>query len=330
MSAVREPPEISVVIPTRDRWALLRTTLGGALGQRGVHHEVIVVDDGSRDETPVRLAALGHPHLRVLRSDRVGVAAARNRGLAAARGEWVAFLDDDDLWAPLKLCTQIDTARSEGADFVYASAVHLDENGTVIHIDRAPEPADIRARLLIANAIPATSSNLMARARVLRELGGFDESFFHLADWDLALRLANAHRAAACSELLVGYLKHGRNMITLRDQNAFEELQRLISKHGSEAGAMSARVASISLSRWVALTHRRAGRRLAAARVSMRGAIRYRDLRSFSSALVVLFDPWAVARTRQAIPRAVHADPRWLEIYRDAFPISAGRAKSAG
>src|SRR5436190_21061432 len=101
MSKSVDAPEVSVVIPTRDRWDLLRTTLGGALGQRRVSHEVIVVDDGSADETPTRLAEVSDPRLRTVRLGRsMGAAAARNRGLAEARGDWVAFLDDDDVWAP--------------------------------------------------------------------------------------------------------------------------------------------------------------------------------------------------------------------------------------
>src|SRR5690348_694187 len=98
-------PDISVVIPTRNRWDLLsRSGLSAALMQEDVDVEIIVVDDGSTDETPARLAALEDPRVTVIRHDQPrGVAAARNRGIAAARGEWLAFLDDDDLWAPDKL-----------------------------------------------------------------------------------------------------------------------------------------------------------------------------------------------------------------------------------
>src|SRR3712207_5655017 len=105
-------PEISVVIPTRDRCAeLMVAGLPAALGQEGVDHEVIVVDDGSADGTSALLADREEGRLRVIRNDSPrGVAAARNQGLRAALAEWVAFLDDDDLWSPHKLRDQLDAA----------------------------------------------------------------------------------------------------------------------------------------------------------------------------------------------------------------------------
>src|SRR5216684_3578198 len=126
---VHSIPEVSVVIPTRNRWGLLsRSGLAAALMQKGVDLEIIVVDDGSTDETPGRLAALENPRVRVIRHDqRQGVARARNRGVAEAESEWVAFLDDDDLWSPDKLRRQLELANGSSAGFVYGAAIALDE-----------------------------------------------------------------------------------------------------------------------------------------------------------------------------------------------------------
>src|SRR5258708_17351459 len=124
--------EISVVIPTRDRWPLLESrALRSALEQEDVDHEVIVVDDGSTDETSERLEGLGDPRLRAVRLNRSGgMAHARNAGIETALGTWVAFLDDDDVWSPCKLRRQLDAARSARADLVYAGAVAVDEHGS--------------------------------------------------------------------------------------------------------------------------------------------------------------------------------------------------------
>src|SRR5439155_20114090 len=103
-------PEVSVVIPRRNRWPLLAAhALPSALCQEEVELEVIVVDDGSTDGTPSRLELLADSrlHVRPLEKSR-GVAAARNAGIEEARGEWIAFLDDDDLWSPRKLRTHVD------------------------------------------------------------------------------------------------------------------------------------------------------------------------------------------------------------------------------
>jgi glycosyltransferase involved in cell wall biosynthesis len=108
-------PGVSVVIPTHNRSDLLALTLRSALSQRDVAFEVIVVDDGSADETSEVVAGLGDPRVRLIRHDvSQGVSAARNRGIAEARAEWIAFLDDDDLWAPDKLSFQL-TAASESS-----------------------------------------------------------------------------------------------------------------------------------------------------------------------------------------------------------------------
>src|SRR5213592_4830183 len=110
-------PEVSVVIPTHSRWDLLSTAaLPAALAQEAVVLEIVIVDDGSTDSTAERLAEITDTRVRVIRHERArGVAQARNAGIGAARGTWIALLDDDDLWAPDKLRTQLDTATSEGA-----------------------------------------------------------------------------------------------------------------------------------------------------------------------------------------------------------------------
>ena len=95
--------DVSVVVPTRNRSALLPVTLRSVLAQRDVDVEVIVVDGASTDDTPAVLAALADARLRVVWQDAPdGAASARNRGAAEARGEWLAFVDDDDLWSQLK------------------------------------------------------------------------------------------------------------------------------------------------------------------------------------------------------------------------------------
>src|SRR5437868_15474590 len=100
----RGSPEVTVVLPTRDAWDLLPATLASVQGQEDVDLEGVVVDDGSRDVTAAGLADWPDPRVTVCRREvSGGVAAARNVAIERAHGEWLAFLDHDDLWAPRKL-----------------------------------------------------------------------------------------------------------------------------------------------------------------------------------------------------------------------------------
>jgi glycosyltransferase involved in cell wall biosynthesis len=203
---------VTVVIPTKDRWRLLQRALASALTQVDVAIEVVVVDDGSMDGTSRHLTTLGDPRVRVVRNEvSRGVASARNVGVAQARADWVAFLDDDDLWAPHKLRAQLDRAAG-GANFVYSGMVVIDERRRPMEIGPA-DPDDLRRTLFHHNFIGAPST-VMVRTALVRRAGGFDERLSVLADWDLWLRLILEHGAvaSACREPLFVYAVHEQNM----------------------------------------------------------------------------------------------------------------------
>src|SRR5918995_1163359 len=111
-------PLVTVVVPTRNRPRLLQRTLQSILAQQALADlEVIVVDDGSWPNGAPEPAT--DARVRVVRHQtRAGVAAARNRGIALARGRWIAFCDDDDVWAPDKLVRQLEVARTTGASWI--------------------------------------------------------------------------------------------------------------------------------------------------------------------------------------------------------------------
>ena len=232
-------PDVSVVIPTRSRWRLLAgAALPSALEQREVDHEVIVVDDGSEDDTAERLASIADPRLRIIRHERShGVARARNAGIEAARGAWVSFLDDDDVWSPHKLRAQLDAASAAGADFAYSAGAGLDADRKYLFAVAPPDPATIASRLLRWNVIWCGCSNVAARTALVRELGGFDEQLFQLADWDLWIRLALAGRAAAVPEVHVGYVMHADNMLLTHRRDVFPEFEYLAQKHAEASRA---------------------------------------------------------------------------------------------
>src|SRR5918993_1740820 len=122
---------VTVIVPTRDRVHFLSQTLRSIRLQHAVDMEVVVVDDGSPPgQVDAVVAALQDDRFRVLRNNTAqGVSAARNTGIAAARGAWVAFCDDDDLWATDKLRRQLNTAGDASPSWVYTGAVNVNEEG---------------------------------------------------------------------------------------------------------------------------------------------------------------------------------------------------------
>lgn len=305
-----------MVVPTHNRSEQLRLALRGALGQEGVDVEVAVVDDGSADGTPELLAELaaGDPRLRVFRHETPqGVARARNRGIAEARGEWIAFLDDDDVWGPLKLRCQLDAARRRGADLVYGTYVSLDGRRRPVRVVRAPDPETLRQRLLRTNPVGGPST-FMARAERVRAVGGFDERFAALADWDLLLRLAEGGTAARCDEVVVGYVEHGQNMMATKGEQIERELAALAEKHASAARAAGVRFGDEWLADWRAMGLRKSGRRLPSALAYARRAAATRSAADLAKAAAVLVGDAAFQRGRRALGR-LDAAPAWLDDY---------------
>ncbi len=314
-------PEVTVVIPTRDRWAMLSSALTAALGQRDVTLEVVVVDDGSADETPERLAALRDPRLRSIRHEQSqGVAGARNAGIALARGGWVAFLDDDDLWSPAKLRTQLDVAAARGSSFVYGAAVAIDPDGRPIRHMRAADPRTVERRLLTTNAIRGPST-VIVRTTLLHEVGGFDQRLSALADWDLWLRLAPRGRPTACSEALTGYVQHGANMLITDADVLIAEFEYLASKHERAARALGHAFGELWLLRHLAEAQARNGRWLEAARLCGHRVVADRSLASLGTAIGILAgDRWAQV-LRHALVRRTPS-PTWLKAHDETRDVA--------
>ncbi len=198
-------PYFSVVIPTYNRWPLLREALTSVTQQTCQDLEIVVVDDGSTDETQEQVERMRRP-VRLLFCHRGGPARARNVGIEAARGAFVAFLDSDDLWHPEHLAGAMDLlARYPQLDFLFADARFIyvddgkDDKASNIRdkpIETVPYDAagswrifrrTIYPELVQAEAV-ATSSAIIRR-EVLQRLGGFDARWTPAEDQDLWLRV---------------------------------------------------------------------------------------------------------------------------------------------
>jgi glycosyltransferase involved in cell wall biosynthesis len=228
-------PLVSVVIPTRHRAELLAQCVESILGQTLRCIEVIVVVDGPDPATIDFLASVDDARLRyVSHPESRGVSNARNTGIDLATGRWLAFCDDDDVWAPTKLDAQLTVLREHPeARWAIAGAIRVHQDrGTAAY----PEPAaaDVVATALPhSNLVPGGCSGVVADRRLVIELGGFDPRLSMIADRDLWIRLNWSSPVAVAAEPLVGYRDHDGAM-TRRIRKLEDELDVIREKYRDE------------------------------------------------------------------------------------------------
>jgi len=204
-------PEISVVIPTRNRRRLLQLALASVLDQHGVRLEAIVVDEASTDDTSAMVRSIADPRVHLVRNDvPVGKSAARNRGIAEATGQWVAFLDDDDIWAPDKLLLQLEALRAAGRRWAYTGSINITEEHRIIGGAPPQPPEQVAEALHRVNAVPGGCSSVIVSKEVL-PAPAFDGRYRLCEDWDLWIRLARTGPPACVAKPLVGYRVHSGN-----------------------------------------------------------------------------------------------------------------------
>jgi glycosyltransferase involved in cell wall biosynthesis len=295
---------VSVVVPTHNRCELLTVTLRSVLRQRDVDLEVIVVDEASTDETAAILAGLGDPRVRTVRHETPrGVSTARNRGTAEARGDWVAFTDDDDLWAPDKLVRQLHAARVAGRDWAYTGSVNIADDFRIIHGLPPLPPEQVMATLPRYNTIPGGGSNVVVRRQTLLRAGPFDTRLLNTEDWEMWIRLANAGPPAWVRSPLMAKRVHSSNSSLdtaeiVRGARLIQELHKTTVDWGR-------------LHRWLAESCLRTGQRGAALGQLARAALH-------GQASNVARDLNAIARRRvnrrsSAAQPAMSSDPTWME-----------------
>jgi glycosyltransferase involved in cell wall biosynthesis len=233
--------------------------------------EVIVVDDGSTDATASYIAGLGDRRVILIsHNESRGVVAARNAGLERVATPWVAFLDDDDLWAPTKLLAQVDALSSApGAAWACTGAVLVDDNLAIIGPQHGPDGTDVADALLARNVVPGGGSGVLVATELLRAQGGFDLSLSTMADWDLWIRLGLVSPLACALAPLVAYRVHAGAMahdVAL----AQDELARISAKFRDVRARRGVEMDEAFWLWYFAQLHLRAGRRVAAARAHAR------------------------------------------------------------
>jgi glycosyltransferase involved in cell wall biosynthesis len=233
-------PEVSAIIPTYNRCAMLREAIDSVLAQSIRDFELIVVDDGSTDATAEYLAGFGNT-MQIERIEHRGPVAARNRGVALARAPLIAFLDSDDLWAPNKLERQIAFMRDNPGCAISQTGETWIRDGRRVNpgTRHRKRGGDIFIDSLRTCLISMSAA--MMRTALFRSCGGLDESMAAAEDYDLWLRILIDHEAGLLDEPLV-------------------------TRHGGRPDQLSASTPAIDRYRILALTKLLAGARLSPAR----------------------------------------------------------------
>lgn len=193
---------------------MLREAATSVLGQTCRDLELVIVLNAASDAA--KAAAVGivrsDPRVRLVELKRGNVSAARNAGIKAARGEWIAFLDDDDTWFPNKIDRQLEASNRTEATFVNCDFIESDGTGAenLVHI-WPPDDLTFAEGFILSNYGAAGSSGAMVRTSVVRSLHGFDESMHGCEDWDLWRRISHHNKIHFIAEPLVKINRHPAN-----------------------------------------------------------------------------------------------------------------------
>lgn len=205
-------PQVSILIPTYNHSQYVLETLDSVFAQTYLDYEIIVINDGSPDDTRQVLQPLVRENrIQYIEQENQGQAAARNRGLALARGKFIAFLDDDDLWPPDKLGWQVAFLQSHpDVAFVSGEVQDIDEKGQAIGSQiNLPKTANFET---LFNGNPFISpGQILIRTARLREIGGLNENLWGTDDYDLWFRLAKRGKIAVRPQLSLYYRRHSGN-----------------------------------------------------------------------------------------------------------------------
>jgi glycosyltransferase involved in cell wall biosynthesis len=193
---------VSVILPTFNRARMVGQAIDSVLAQTYPHFELIVVDDGSTDDTPAMLRGYGD-RIRVVRRDNGGVSAARNSGIRASGGELIALLDSDDYWLPEKLAHQVDVFNRHPETTIGQTEEIWVRNGVRVN----PRQRHLKkAGMIFEDSLPLcliSPSAVMLRRTLLDAAGGFDESLPACEDYDLWLRITWNHPVHLIPKALV-------------------------------------------------------------------------------------------------------------------------------
>lgn len=216
-------PLISVIVPVYNGAKTIRETLESVINQTFQDFELIVINDGSKDSTLKIVAEIKDPRLTVFSYPNAGLAVSRNRGIKHAIGEYISFIDADDLWTPDKLEAQLNALQNNPQVAVaYSWTDYIDESSQFLRRGGyVTANGNVLAKLLVVDFLE-NGSNPLIRRQALIDVGGFDESLPAAEDWDILLRLAAHYHfvAVPSPQILYRTSAHSMSANVLRQEAA--------------------------------------------------------------------------------------------------------------
>jgi len=221
-------PSVSVVIPAYNYGPFLGEAIESALAQTYQPLEVIVIDDGSTDNTPEVAASYGS-RIRFVRTPNKGVSAARNAGIEISKGDLIAFVDADDRWLPNKLEIQIPHFLSDPAVGLVHAGNRVFDNETAATLCEPPVDSTASLHDLLKCCAVSASAVVVPR-RIFKETGGFDERLAGGEDWDMWLRIAAGYKVISHREVLVEVRSHGKGLGSNNALRMFRDCMTVLQK----------------------------------------------------------------------------------------------------
>jgi glycosyltransferase involved in cell wall biosynthesis len=205
---------VSVVIPTLNYGEFIGDAIESVLSQTHKAFEVIVVDDGSYDDTERVVRSYGQ-NVKYLHQKNAGVSSARNRGIAESRGDFVAFLDADDFWLPEKIEKQVRKITEDNrTGLVHCGINEFDDStGETLQLHLNGKEGFLAQDLALFKqpVIIGPGSTVMVAREVFNDVGAFDTRLKHAEDWEFCFRVSMKYRIGFVPEILVNYRNHGIN-----------------------------------------------------------------------------------------------------------------------
>ena len=229
-------PRVSIIMPAFNREKFIAESIESALAQSYEDFELIVIDDGSKDQTvEVAKKYLSDPRVHLIQNEKnMGIATTRNRAIRVARGEYIAMLDSDDIWIDKdKLRKQVDFLDSHSDHAMVGSAItHIDVSGKKLKTVTFPT-ADAEIRNSILRRNPFAQSTLLCRTEAFLQTGSYSTRFMICDDFDLWLRIGKRWKFANSTDAMTGYRIHGNNITHTKRLTAAREVLEIVRSYAN-------------------------------------------------------------------------------------------------